>query len=176
MKLFALALILMLTGSSGALRAEEMQLTSPAFQESAFIPEAHTCDGADISPALRWTSPPPKTQSLALLVDDPDAPGGVKSHWVLFNLPPSIRNLPGSIPPIRGLANMERNGTNDFNVLGFRGPCPPSGETHRYIFKLHALDNAPGLDAGAKRAQILEAMQGHILAATELTGKYSRKK
>ena len=152
------------------------ELTSPAFQEGEMIPEVYTCDGKNSSPPLNWTAPPQETRSFVLVVEDPDAPGGLWTHWILFNLPPTIMNIPEGLPAIRNLANMERHGNNDFKQLGYGGPCPPPGATHRYVFKFYALDNAPNLEIGATRAEILAAVEGHVLASAELTGRYERRR
>ncbi len=152
-----------------------MKLESTAFTENSVIPSKYTCDGANISPSLSWNSPPEGTQSLALIVDDPDAPGDIFVHWVLYDLPPEIRHLPGGIPSEANLAEGGVQGKNDFGNLGYGGPCPPSG-THRYFFKLYALDRPLNLAAGATKNKLEAAMNGHILAAAELIGRYSRQR
>lgn len=148
-------------------------ITSPAFTEGAMIPKQHTCDGADISPALAWTGVPESTKSLALICDDPDAPMGTWVHWVLFNLPAGESGLPAKVPSDASLSNGAKHGTNDFRRLGYGGPCPPGG-THRYYFKLYALDTALNLESGATKSKVEEAMRGHILAEGQLMGKYRR--
>lgn len=149
-----------------------IQITSSIFEEGGMIPRVHTCDGPDVSPDLSWQGVPAETKSLALICDDPDAPRNWV-HWVLFNIPPQANHLPAEIPPDPVLSNDARHGKNDFGRLGYGGPCPPSG-THRYYFKLYALDTELDLDIGATRAQVEEAMQGHILAEGRLMGRYSR--
>ena len=150
-----------------------IQITSAAFSEAGMIPKPCTCDGADVSPDLSWTGVPDETKSLALICDDPDAPVGTWVHWVLFNIPPEETGLPGEISNAATLSNGAKHGTNDFRNLGYGGPCPPGG-THRYYFKLYALDTLLDLDSGATKAQVEDAMQGHILAQGQLMGKYQR--
>ena len=179
-KLFGISILIaaMILGAVPALRAEaeKMALTSPAFEEGGWIPEKFTCDGKNISPALKWTSPPVGNQSLVLFAEDWDAPAGLWVHWVLFNIPPTVSNLPEGLPALQTLVNFERNGINDFKNLGYGGPCPPTGTIHHYRFKLYALDAAPRLEAGAARDELLTAMEGHVLAEAQLMGKYRRKK
>lgn len=151
----------------------EIKIASPAFEEGGLIPKKYTCDGLDISPPLAWSSIPAGAQSLALIADDPDAPVGTWVHWVLFNLAAEARELVEGIPPQRELENGARQGTNDFRRIGYGGPCPPGG-THRYYFKLYTLDKVLELAAGATKSQLLEAMEGHILAQGQLMGRYRR--
>ncbi len=150
-----------------------IQITSSAFEDGAMIPRSYTCDDTDVSPDLAWTGVPEGTKTLALICDDPDAPVGTWVHWVLFNIPPGETGLAAEIAPEAELANGARHGNNDFRRLGYGGPCPPGG-THRYFFKLYALDIELDLDSGATKAQVEEAMQGHILAEGQLMGRYSR--
>jgi len=152
------------------------QLTSSAFGAGQAIPAKYTCTGQDVSPPLSWTDPPPGTQSLALIMDDPDAPAGVWVHWVIYNLPVTSRGLPEAVPARQPeLPDGSRQGVNSWNRSGYGGPCPPSG-THRYVFKLYALDTVLSLPAVASKAQLLNAMQGHILAQAELMGTYAKPK
>jgi len=151
----------------------EIKIKSPAFEEGGMIPKQYTCDGRDISPPLEWTSIPEGTQSFALICDDPDAPMGTWVHWVLFDLPPNINSLPENIPPDRILPNGAKQGTNDFGNIGYGGPCPPRG-THRYYFKIYALDTKLNLNPGLTKAELLDAMRGHILAEGQLMGRYKR--
>lgn len=150
-----------------------MELKSSAFGYGQSIPVRYTCDGQDISPPLEWTDPPPGTQSFALIMDDPDAPVGVWDHWVLFNIPPETRSLPEGVPPDPDLAQGGRHGRNSWKRLGYGGPCPPGG-THRYFFRLYALDTVLNLSSGATKKDVLRAMEGHILAQAELMGTYRR--
>ncbi|HEY81752.1 MAG TPA: YbhB/YbcL family Raf kinase inhibitor-like protein [Dehalococcoidia bacterium] len=151
-----------------------LSISSSAFEEGGKIPAKHTCEGQDISPALAWGEPPAGTQSFALIMDDPDAPGGVFTHWVLFNLPPISRNLPEGVPAQAQLPDGSFQGKNDFGKIGYGGPCPPPGRPHRYQFTLYALDQPLNLPAGASKKQVIQAMQGHILAQGRLTGTYQR--
>ncbi len=151
----------------------DFKLTSSAYLQGDPIPASYSCDGENTSPRLTWTNPPEGTQSFALIFDDPDAPGGTWVHWVLFNLPSEARSLPADLPPDATLANGAVHGSNSWKSIGYGGPCPPSGE-HRYFMKLYALDSALDLEAGATKEQLLEAMENHIVAETELMGTYSR--
>ena len=148
-------------------------ISSSAFSEGQAIPIRYTCDGPDVSPDLAWSGVPDGAASLALICDDPDAPMGTWVHWVLFNIPADADGLPAEIPADAALESGARHGTNDFRRLGYGGPCPPGG-THRYFFKLYALDTMLELDSGITKAQLLEAMKGHILAESQLMGTYSR--
>lgn len=153
--------------------AMTMKLESSAFNANAAIPAKYTCDGDDRSPALSWDDPPEGTRGIALIMDDPDAPGRTFVHWVLYDLPPDVRQLPESVPSDPLLPTGGVQGKNDFGRYGYGGPCPPGG-THRYVFKLYALDTVLDLSPGATKNQVLEALDGHILAGAELIGQYSR--
>lgn len=157
------------------LAVSTMRLKSTAFPNDGLIPAKYTCDGTDISPPLSWDNPPSGTQSLALIVDDPDAPTGIFVHWVLYDIPFQIRQLSEGAAPQRTLLNGGVQGKNDFGNLGYGGPCPPSG-THRYFFKLYALDRELGLESGATKKQLEAAMDGHVLTAAEVIGRYSRRR
>lgn len=152
----------------------EIKITSSAFEEGGLIPPKYTCDGADISPPLQWDAVPEGTKSVALISDDPDAPMGTWVHWVLFNLPADTRELTENIPPDENLPGGAGQGTNDFRRIGYGGPCPPGG-THRYFFKIYALDTELDLAAGACKKDLLKAMEGHILGEGQLIGKYKRQ-
>jgi len=158
--------------SEGSARMD-IKVTSTAFQEGGMIPKQYTADGKNVSPPLAWTGVPANAKSLALICDDPDAPRGTWVHWVLFNIPAEAKGLPESVPPQPKLANGAMHGNNDFPRLGYGGPAPPSG-THRYFFRLYALDAELRLDGGATRAQLDAAMKGHIIAQGQLMGKYRR--
>lgn len=153
--------------------AMALSLMSTGFQAGEAIPLKYSCDGEDISPPLAWSEPPPGTQSFALIFDDPDAPGGTWVHWVLFNIPAAARSLPEAISPDPTLADGSTHGTSSFRSLGYGGPCPPGG-THRYFFKLYALDAVLDLESGAKKADLEAAMGGHVLGQSELMGTYGR--
>ena len=148
-------------------------LASTAFKEGDAIPKQYGCKGADISPPLRWSGIPEKTKTFALIVDDPDAPMGTWVHWVIFNIPASVTGLPENVPAEESLPDGALQGKNDFKSFGYGGPCPPGG-THRYFFKLYALDTTLQLKAGCTKAELLKAMAGHILAEAQLMGRYSR--
>ena len=147
--------------------------TSAAFEDGAAIPAQYTCDGADISPPLEWGDPPPNTGSFALIMDDPDAPIGTWVHWVIYDLPAEARSLAEGVPGEPHLAGGGVQGRNSWPKTGYGGPCPPSG-THRYFFKLYALDVVLGAGPGLTKKELLEEMGGHILAQAQLVGTYSR--
>lgn len=152
----------------------DLKVTSTAFKEGEMIPQKHTCDDRDVSPPLAWSEAPAGAKSFALICDDPDAPVGTWVHWVLFNLPATTRELPENIAPEKTLAFGERHGKNSWGRLGYGGPCPPGG-THRYFFKLYALDTTLSLQPGATKADVEKAMQGHILSQGQLMGRYKRQ-
>jgi len=151
-----------------------LELTSPAFRQGEAIPKQHTGDGRDVSPPLKWSAPPPGTQTLALLCEDPDAPRGTFSHWLVFNLPAAARALDEGVPREAALPDGSRQGANDFGTVGYAGPAPPPGKPHRYHFKLFALNQTLDPQAAATKPQLLKAMTGHILAESQLTGVYGR--
>ena len=148
-------------------------ITSSVFAEGALIPKKYTCDAEDISPDLKWSGVPKEAKSLALICDDPDAPVGTWVHWVLFNIPADVTTLAAGVPSDPVLKNGARHGKNDFRKLGYGGPCPPGG-THRYFFKIYALDTLLTLESGSTKAQLVAAMKGHLLAEGQLMGKYKR--
>ncbi len=149
-------------------------ITSPAFSEGDSIPENYTCDGDDVSPPLEWTGLPNGTQSLTLIVDDPDAPVGTWVHWVIFDIPPSINGFPEGIARSEMIEGTGTQGKNDSRQIGYIGPCPPKGKPHRYFFKLYALDVALNLKAGVGKSEVEKAMRNHILAQGQLIGTYGR--
>jgi len=155
--------------ASFAAGGAKMKITSSAFQEGGNIPSKFSCDGADTSPPLQIADVPSGAKSLLLIVDDPDAPSGLFTHWTAWNIPPQTSTIVEGSPP-KGV-----QGANDFGKSGYGGPCPPSG-THRYYFKIFALDRELDLPSGAKRGQLDAAMKGHVIAQGELVGRYSRKK
>jgi len=152
-----------------------VRVTSTAFTEGQTIPEKHTCDAPDLSPPLSWTGVPQNARSLALICDDPDAPVGTWAHWVLYGLPASATGLEEGIPKNETLASGARQGRNDFKRIGYGGPCPPRGAPHRYFFRLYALDSQIPLAPGATKQELLEAIEGHVVAQGELMGRYQRK-
>jgi len=163
----AVVILLAVIASFAAERAR-IKITSSAFQEGGNIPSKFTCDGSDTSPPLQITGIPSEAKSLVLIADDPDAPGGLFTHWLVWNIPPQTNSIAeGSAP--KGV-----HGTNDFGKPDYKGPCPPPG-THRYSFKVFALDHELDLRGGAKRSQLDAAMKGHVIAQGELVGRYARK-
>lgn len=176
----SILLVLLLASSCQVLQGDEqsileegaaemsIQLTSRAFDGGGDIPRKYTCDGENISPPLSWSGVPQETQSLALVVNDPDAPRGDWVHWVLVDLPADLDSL------LEGEHATGVEGINDFGNRGYSGPCPPKGSTHRYFFKLYALDTELNLDPGMTRREAEEAMQGHILGQGQFMGRYSR--
>lgn len=163
------ALILIGAITSFAAERARMKVISSAFQEGGNIPAKFTCDGSDTSPPLQITGVPSEAKSLVLIADDPDAPGGLFTHWLVWNIPPQTSSI------AEGSALNGVHGTNDFGKSGYKGPCPPSA-THRYLFKVFALDRELDLRGGAKRSQVDAAMKGHVIAQGELVGRYARKK
>lgn len=151
------------------------KLSSPAFADGQMIPPKYTADGEDISPPLAWEGLPQGTQSLVLICDDPDAPVGIWVHWLIWNIPKDAGSLPENVPMQKQLANGDRQGVNDFGRIGYGGPAPPGG-THRYFFRLYALNTVLDLPAGASRAQLEKAMKGRILGQAQLMGKYARRR
>jgi len=152
----------------------EITVTSSAFQEGEMIPRKYTCDGANVSPPVAWTGVPDGAKSIALISDDPDAPVGTWVHWVLYNLPLDSTGLAEGIKPVEKLDNGARHGLNDFRKFGYGGPCPPGG-THRYYFKVYALNAVLELKPNATKADLVKAMEGKMLAQGQLIGKFTRK-
>jgi len=152
----------------------EIKITSSAFEDGGLIPPKYTCDGADVSPPLQWQKAPAGTASIAVICDDPDAPMGTFVHWVLFNLPADTTQLAENIPAVDTLPNGAKQGVSDFRRVGYGGPCPPSG-THRYFFKIYAVDAKFDIPGRADKAALLKAMTEHILGQGQLIGKYKRK-
>lgn len=150
-----------------------MQITSSAFGEGAQIPRRYTCDADNISPPLAWSGVPAAAQSLALIADDPDAPGGTWIHWVVFDLPAGAQGLPEAVKAQPSIAGGGTQGVTSFRKIGYGGPCPPSG-VHRYYFRLYALDKQLGLPSSATAREVQAAMQGHVLAESALMGRYQR--
>lgn len=166
----AIGVLIIMTSSVPALK-----ITSSAFSEGGTIPQKYTADGADVSPPISIGSVPSGTKSLALICDDPDAPAGTWVHWVIWNIPPDNTSIPENIPTTNTVDSLggAKQGATDFGSVGYGGPSPPSG-THRYYFRVYALDTMLDLSAGASRADLDAAMQGRILAQGTLMGKYSR--
>ena len=157
-------------------KAMSLTLSSPSFSNGGNIDKKFTCDGADVSPELSWKEPPAGTKTLALLVDDPDAPVGNWNHWTLWNLPGGSRGLLESVSKEARLPDGTQQGQNDFRKIGYNGPCPPPGKPHRYYFKLFALDTKLDLKPGTTKKDLEAAMKGHILAQGEWMGRYGRSR
>lgn len=150
----------------------KLTITSPAFKEGEMIPRQYTCVGVGISPAIDWGALAENVETLAIIMDDPDAPGGKPFvHWVIFNIPSDLGGLPEKVPGEAKLQNGAEQGFNDYGVTGYRGPCPPGG-THRYTFHVYALDTSILLLGKVNKTTLLEAMKGHIVAEGTLTGKF----
>ncbi|MGE5222752.1 MAG: YbhB/YbcL family Raf kinase inhibitor-like protein [Omnitrophica WOR_2 bacterium] len=169
---------LLLTGCSSAQNAGTeapmtMKVTSPAFAEGQNIPKKFTCDGDNLSPALTWSGVPDGAQSLVLIADDPDAPAGTWVHWVLYNIPSDQTGLPEGTGN-QADSSLGVEGITSYKKSGYGGPCPPKGASHRYYFKVYALDTTLSLKAGSTKSDVEKAMQGHILAQGQLMGKYGR--
>jgi len=177
-KLFNLLLIgTLLTALPVSLQGEEargrIEVHSAAFSEGEAIPSDFTCDGADMSPPVEWSSVPSGTKSIAILMEDPDAPSGDWTHWLAYDLPPSLTQLPAGVPMSKKIPSGGIQGRTDFGKTGYSGPCPPRG-IHRYFFRIYALDAMLGLKPEASKQELSQAMQGHILAQGHLTGIYER--
>lgn len=162
-------------GAAGTMAGgeHEMKLISTAFSEGAMIPEAYTCDGADISPALAWSDVPDGVKTFALVCDDPDAPVGDWVHWVIYNIPGEVRKLQEKLPVTDSLADGVCQGINDFRKTGYGGPCPPRG-VHRYYFRLYALDVALPCGTKMTKKKLQLAVKGHVLTEAVLMGRYRR--
>ncbi len=160
--------------AAGRGHADSMTLGSDAIQEGKPIPIDYACDGADHSPPLHWERAPQGTRAFAVIVDDPDAPSGNWNHWLLYNVPAAAGALAAKIPAKGTLGDGSRQGTNDFGRIGYGGPCPPTGSTHRYVFRIYALCAPLGLRPGAKREAVLEAIKDKTIGQAELTGRYGR--
>ena len=149
-----------------------LRLLASAFADGGWIPDLHTCQGADISPSLEWSGEPADTRSLVLMLDDPDAPAGTWNHWLVCDIPAAVHNLAQGYKPGR----LGVSGTNDFGKLGYGGPCPPKGHgPHRYFFRLFSMKVASlGLKEGVRRKELDEALKGQVLAETQYMGRYQR--
>jgi Raf kinase inhibitor-like YbhB/YbcL family protein len=161
-------------GSQGNVSNNAMKLISPAFQDGGPIPKKYTCQGENVSPPFSFAGVPASAKSLALICDDPDAPGKTWTHWVLFNLPASTREIPEGLPRQETIANGAKQGITDFKTAGYGGPCPPSG-THRYFFKIYALDTEVKVAGGASKEQLLKAIEGHVIDEGQLIGTYQKQ-
>jgi Raf kinase inhibitor-like YbhB/YbcL family protein len=150
-----------------------LNLSSASFQADGDIPAKFTCDAQGVSPALQWDAPPAETRSFALIADDPDAPTKTMVHWVLYDVPADARSLPEGMAKDARLPDGSRQGTNDHGTIGYSGPCPPRGVTHHYFFKLYALDSTIDLQPAAGKEDLEQAMEGHILAESQLIGRFA---
>lgn len=169
MKTYALPLSLLLCMINSKNFAANFTLESTAFKPNSMIPVEYTCNGADQSPPLSWHDAPPNTKSFALVVEDPDAPNGVWTHWILFNIPPTVTKLDADSPIPEGASSSK----NSWNTINYRGPCPPIG-IHRYFFKLYAMDKILNLEDNPNRDSVLQAMTGHVIGTSELVGLYQK--
>lgn len=149
-------------------------LESRSFPKGGAIPGKYTCSGEDVSPALSWSGEPSDTKSFALVVEDPDAPSGAFTHWLVYDLPAGAHQLPENVSKSEELRGGGRQGRNDFRRVGYSGPCPPPGRPHRYFFKIFALNSTFNLPAGASRREVESALHGRVLAQAELMGKFGR--
>lgn len=150
-----------------------IKLTSPAFEEGGMFPSKYTCDSDDISPRLDWGNIPEGTKSIAIIMDDPDAPRDTWVHWVIYNIRPDINGLDENLPPNEVLNDGSLQGSNSWGSIGYGGPCPPRG-VHRYFFKIYALDSLTLVEPGATKEDLLKSMGTHILDQGQLMGRYER--
>ncbi len=155
----------------------EININSTAFKDGDFIPLKYSCEGSNVSPQIHWDEEIKDVKSFAIILDDPDAPGGDFVHWVIYNIPGNVRELHEDVTPSRNISDQIMLGTNSFGHIGYGGPCPPAGKPHRYFFRIYALNTLlHHLESGATKAQLLKAMEGHIIGKGELMGKYQRLK
>lgn len=153
-----------------------MEITTTAFENGKYIPVKHTCDGDDTSPPLRWDKVPKGTVTFALLVEDPDAPGGTFAHWIMYNIPADVQQLEAIIPVAKNLDNGAIHGKNDFGKYGYRGPCPPDqDDAHKYFFRIFALDKKLAPEQAANRQSLLNAVKNHVIDEGEYLGLYKRQ-
>lgn len=153
---------------------KKFTISSGAFGQGESIPEEYTCDGIDISPPLVLSGIPEGAKSIAIVMDDPDAPGRTFVHWVIYNIPAGTQQIAEAVPVKDVLADGSRQGKSDFGRTGYGGPCPPPGKLHRFYFKAYALDTVLDMQPGASKQQLEKAMDRHVLAKTELMGRYGR--
>lgn len=158
-----------------AFAGSAITLSSTAFAHGQPIPDEYTCEGADISPPLKWLGVPAEAKSLAIVCDDPDAPSGTWTHWILYGLPADVKSLPAGVRPVAKPPTGGRQAKNSFGRIGYGGPCPPAGRAHRYFFRIYALDGNISVPATVSLQELDRAMQGHILASGKLMGIYRRK-
>ncbi len=171
--LLALCLLRPTAPAGKAAVAATITVSSPAFSNGSTIPAQYTCDGADVSPPLRWSGVPSSAKSLVIAMEDPDAPGGLFIHWVLYNVSPNLTELPQGVPPAAS-TRFGLQAINDFGRVGYGGPCPPPGKPHRYIIVIYALNSTLGLPPGAPARDVLRAARPYVIAEGELVGLYGR--
>jgi Raf kinase inhibitor-like YbhB/YbcL family protein len=180
----ALVLILAGCGGSDVEQAEfdpessliaSIEFSSPSFDSDADIPVEFTCDGNNISPALRWSDVPAGTNSIVIIVDDPDAPSGIFRHWSVYNIPSGTRSLKANQPNASQLENSTRQGQNDFGDTGYGGPCPPAGQTHEYVFFLYALSAPLELEIDPTATEVSAALRGKVVGTGSFAGMYARR-
>jgi hypothetical protein len=150
------------------------KISSASFPNGGDIPKKYTCDGADISPELSWSEPPQGTKSFTIIAEDPDAPAGTWTHWVLFDVAEATTSLAENVNKIDELPGGERQGRNDFRKIGYNGPCPPPGKPHRYFYRIFALSEKLNLEPGTGKPEVEKAMEGRVLGQAEWMGKYQR--
>lgn len=172
--IFMLVVVFLLSTVLVSGEAFSLDLTSSKFEDGERIPDIYTCKGKDVSPPLEWKRVPKGTKSFVLVMDDPDAPLGTWIHWVVYNIPADYRYLTEDMPREMITDDGIIQGMNSFRLVGYGGPCPPPGSSHRYIFKLYALDTELQVLPGSPKGTVVKAMQGHILAEAKLTGIFSR--
>lgn len=154
--------------------SKSMKISTTSFEPGRKIPMKYTCDGEDISPELSWEGAPEGTESFALIMDDPDAPGRTFTHWILYNIPADRTELPEGVFAEKIMKKGCSQGLNDFRMMGYGGPCPPPGKPHHYRFHIYALDTTLDVPSGVTKNAILAAMKGHVLAEAEIVGLYGR--
>lgn len=169
-----LALLFLISILSTGGDAMALMIKSPTFNDGDMMPAKYTCKGEDVSPPLFWEHPPDGAESFALICDDPDAPGGMWSHWVVYNILKGTDRLPEGVPPYDEIEDGAKQGVNDFRKVGYGGPCPPPGPPHRYFFRLYAFDKILEVESGLTREQLLKAMDGHIIEEAEIKAKFKR--
>ncbi len=171
MRFFVLVISLILF----SINSFALNLTSSVFENGGYIPDRYTCDGKNYSPPLTWNQVPKGTKSFVLIVDDPDAPVGTWVHWIVYSVPSDLKGLEENIDKEKLNSSGAKAGKNDFGRIGYGGPCPPSGQTHKYLFKLYALDQDITIEEGATKSEIINQIQGRIISETKLIGFYQRR-
>ena len=151
-----------------------LMIKSSAFNNGDTIPDKYTCRGKNISPPIFWEDIPDNTASFAIICEDPDAPGGMWSHWVIYNILEGTTKLTEGVPPYDEIDNGAKQGMTDFGRIGYGGPAAPPGPAHRYFFRLYALDKILEVESGLTRAELLKTMDGHIIEEAEIMGKFKR--